>query len=184
MPGIMMVRRETENTMNVEPRIVVGVDGSPASVAALRWALTEAERMGVEVEAVTAWHSEPPPVSGPMLVGLPYRDADLVMSEQQEQLTSAVAQTAGTAPGVVLRQKLVAGWPPRELVGCAQGATLLVVGRQGHSWLGEKVLGTVSAYCIRHAQCPVVVMPIQGAVTPEDKNETTARETPTPAGKP
>ena len=170
--------------MNAVPRIVVGVDGSPASVAALRWALTEAERMGAEVEAVTAWHSDPPPVSGPMLVGLPYRDAELVKSEQQERLTSAVAQITGTAPGVVLRQKLVAGWPPRALVGCARGATLLVVGRQGHSWLGEKVLGTVSAYCIRHAECPVVVMPIEGAVTPDDENETTARETLAPSGMP
>ena len=170
--------------MNAVPRIVVGVDGSPASVAALRWALTEAERMGVEVEAVTAWHSDPPPVSGPTLVGLPYRDAELVKSEQQERLTSAVAQTEGIAPGVVLRQKLVAGWPPRELVRCARGATLLVVGRQGHSWLGEKVLGTVSAYCIRHAECPVVVMPIEGAVAPDDENETTAQEMLAPSGTP
>jgi nucleotide-binding universal stress UspA family protein len=136
------------------------------------------------VEAVTAWHSEPPPVSGPMLVGLPYRDAELVKSEQRDRLTSAVAQATGTAPGVVLRQKLVAGWPPRTLVRCARGATLLVVGRQGHSWLGEKVLGTVSAYCIRHAQCPVVVMPIEGAVAPDGENETAARETLAPSGTP
>jgi len=41
--------------MNEQHRIVVGVDGSPSSKAALAWAVRQAELTNATVEAVMAW---------------------------------------------------------------------------------------------------------------------------------
>lgn len=167
--------------MSTDEKIIVGVDGSPSSVEALRWALGEAARRGCAVEAVTAWHADPPPVEGPPpMVGLPYRDPDVVMAEQRERLADAVAQTAGLAPDVEVRESLVSGWPPRALIDRAQNASLLVVGRHGHSWLAEKLLGSVSAYCLRHATCPVVVLPATAPVEEEGRQGESTEVTSTP----
>jgi len=148
--------------MGTKGTIVVGVDGSESSADAVRWALDEARKRGAEVHVVTAWHTDPPPMEGPPpMVGIPYRAKEAALAEQQAQQDKVMDAVRDATEGVTVHRHMVGQWPPRALVHISADADLLVLGRHGHSWLAEKLLGSVSAYCVRHATCPVVITPAQ-----------------------
>jgi nucleotide-binding universal stress UspA family protein len=140
-------------------RIVVGVDGSESSKAALAWAVRQAALTGAGVDAVHAWHD---PVSYSYGYGysmpLPVPDMEKFAAKV---LDEAVAEAADQAPGVEIRPVLVKDYPAQALLDAAKGAELLVVGSRGHSGLAEALLGSVGQHCVHHAECPVVV--IRGA---------------------
>ncbi|HEX8866529.1 MAG TPA: universal stress protein [Lentzea sp.] len=140
---------------NESRSIVVGVDGSAAAQAALRWAVEHARQRGCPVDVVMAWH----PDYGVMIGPLPAE----VFAEVSPQAVKAAAQKvldghAQGFEGVEIRRILVEGDPKDALVKASQDAELLVVGNRGHSAIVEAILGSVSAYCVRHAACPVVVL--------------------------
>jgi nucleotide-binding universal stress UspA family protein len=135
--------------------VVVGVDGSPASLAALRWAVEDARRRGCGVDVVTAWHAD----YGVMIEPLPAE----VFAEVSPQAMKAAAQrtldrSVEGFEGVEIRRILVEGDARDALFKASEDAALLVVGSRGHSRLVEAILGSVSAYCVHHASCPVVVV--------------------------
>ncbi len=138
-------------------RIVVGVDGSPSSMAALRWAIRQAERTGAEVEAVTVWWYPP----GYGLAPMPEGAGDLE-GEAAKTLAEALAEVSGLAPDVIVCPRVVEGNAAEVLLRAACGAELLVVGSRGHSGFAA-TLGSVSRHCVRHAPCPVVV--VRGSVS-------------------
>jgi nucleotide-binding universal stress UspA family protein len=134
-------------------RIVVGVDGSPTSRQALRWAVGQAALTGATVEAVHAL--EIPVTDGwaPMF--------DLVehLSKAAEHmLAGAVAETARAHPTVVVRARVIEGHPATVLLSAAEGADLLVLGSRGHGGFVGALLGSVSQHCAHHATCPVVII--------------------------
>lgn len=131
--------------------VVVGIDGSPSSVAALRWALRHAEATGMAVEAVCAW--QVPAVYGAAAVMLPAEDFAAAAAETLEATVEQVA--VGDVP---LTRSVVGGHPARVLVERAEDAELLVVGSRGHGGLVGTLVGSVSQYCVNHAACPVVVV--------------------------
>ncbi|MFJ1706664.1 universal stress protein [Kitasatospora sp. NPDC088346] len=137
--------------------IVVGVDGSPSSRAALRWALAQARLEGAAVEAVTAWDF--PPLSG---WGLTIPGPQI---EEAARLTLADTvrqeQDAATSP-VPVRQRTEYGHPADVLLRAAHGAHLLVVGTRGLGGFTGTLLGSVSRHCVEHAPCPVVVVRTTG----------------------
>jgi nucleotide-binding universal stress UspA family protein len=128
-------------------RIIVGVDGSPTSSAALRWAVAYAASSGAAVEAWHAWHvayrgdGGPPP------------DELAAESAARTALESAVAAAALDVP---IRQVLVRAVPASALLDAARNADLLVVGA---SATARPRLGAVSAQVVAAAGCPVVVVP-------------------------
>lgn len=135
--------------------VVVGVDGSPASLAALRWAVEDARRRGCAVDAVTAWHAD----YGVMIGPLPAE----VFADVSPQAMKAAAQrvldrSVDGFEGVEIRRILVEGDARDVLFKASADAALLVVGSRGHSRIVEAILGSVSAYCVHHATCPVVVV--------------------------
>jgi nucleotide-binding universal stress UspA family protein len=134
------------------PRIVVGVDGSDSSQAALRWALRQAKLEGGRVEAVIAWRY--PVEFGWDLVGI---DADFAGTAQQV-LTDALKAAAGLEPDVTVSSQVLEGYPGDVLVRAAQGADLLVVGSRGHGGFTSALIGSVSLHCVMHAHCPVLVV--------------------------
>ncbi len=142
----------TSNQGDERPRIVVGVDGSEPSKAALRWAIHQARLTGAVVEAVTAW--QVPANTGWM----PPADIPDYADNARAVLTEAVAETRAVDPEVEVRPRVVQGRAAQVLVDAAQGAGLLVVGNRGHGGLAEALLGSVGLYCVHHAPCPVVVM--------------------------
>ncbi|HEY8453067.1 MAG: universal stress protein [Micromonosporaceae bacterium] len=135
------------------PRTVVGVDGTEASVRAVRWALEYARATGAVVEAVHAW--EPPSQFGIPLAVLPRVNR----AAAAEQLIAAVVdRAAGGEPGVAVERRPVRGEPGPALVDRSRHADLLVVGSHGLPGLLGTMTGSVSLYCVDHATCPVVVV--------------------------
>ncbi|QIZ38667.1 universal stress protein [Saccharopolyspora sp. ASAGF58] len=138
------------------PRIVVGVDGSPGSRAALRWALRYAEQCGGAVTAVIAWASSTFTEITPMPPALSDEDS---VARAEWELRKAVDETSALlATSVPVHREVVSGHAARALLDEAQGADLLVVGNRGHGGFVGALLGSVSQHCVSHAHCPVVVV--------------------------
>ena len=146
----------TESSGQFGGRIVVGVDGSDSSKAALAWAVRQAALTGAKVDAVHAWRN---PVSYSYGYGyamaLPVPDLEKFA---RQALDEAIAEVAGLATGVEIRPVVVEDNPAQALVDAAKGADLLVVGSRGHGGFTEALLGSVGQHCVHHADCPVVVI--------------------------
>ena len=137
-------------------RIVVGVDGSPISKLALRWAVDQARLTGATVDAVIAWQV-PEAMTGnawvAMLVDEPGFD---VLAETE--LAEAISEVAGPDPDVTINPVVVKGWPAEVLLNAAEGADLLVVGSRGRGGFASVMLGSVSQNCAHHATCPLLII--------------------------
>jgi nucleotide-binding universal stress UspA family protein len=144
------------------PRIVAGVDGSPPSIAALRWAVEQAKVTGGSVDAVMAWEF---PVAGGSYgwaPTVPFDDTDY--RELAAKTLNAAVEAVSPPPGVRARQSVVEGNPAQVLLNAAQDAALLVVGNRGHGAFVDALIGSVSVRCLHHATCPVVIVRDQGHV--------------------
>jgi nucleotide-binding universal stress UspA family protein len=147
--------------------VVVGVDGSAQSVAALRWAARYAAATGAVMRAVLAWHypsaaAQPPVGLAPASVR---RETEEVM---QRVLDEAVAQALGQPAGDMETQ-LSYGHPAQVLVDESKNADLLVVGSSGHGAFTGMLVGSVSIHCVTGAFCPVTVIRGEGAAGEENR---------------
>ncbi len=142
-------------------RIVVGVDGSDESAAALRWAVAEGRLRDAQVEAVHAWSFVPMTTTADSgLVPMPWTEStemleathDAAARIAEEQVTSVL----GAGHGVAL--SLVQGEASEALLEAARGADLLVVGNRGRGALKEVFVGSTSGRVADHAPCPVVIV--------------------------
>lgn len=143
--------------------IVVGVDGSEASVEALRWAVDEARLRGARVVALHAWVFVPAaPIGDPGMIAIPAGDLAGQLEAETEaaraELTDAVARVLGTEPDVEVVQRLTEAEAGEALVEESKEADLVVVGSHGRSGLRAAILGSVSRHVVDHAHCPVVVV--------------------------
>lgn len=143
----------TQPDSEQERRIVVGVDGSASSKAALSWAIRQAKDTGAVVDAVIAW--EFPTTYGYPMPGTPGVDFEELAAEV---ITDAIAEVSGVGGPVKIRSKIVEGNPAQVLLKESAGADLLVVGSRGHGGFVEALLGSVGQHCVHHATCPVVVL--------------------------
>jgi nucleotide-binding universal stress UspA family protein len=138
------------------PRIVAGVDGSPSSIMALRWAVRQAELTGGTIDAVISW--EFPIAAGGMGWAPTSGIDDTDYAELATKgLSDAIAEVS-PPPGVTIRQVVVEGNPAQVLLDAAANADLLVVGNRGHGGFADALIGSVSVRCLHHANCPVVVV--------------------------
>lgn len=134
------------------PNIVVGVDGSPSSLDALRWAAYPAVALNAEIDAVTSWDY---PASDGVGGGAP---AQWDPAEDAAQiLADALTAVFGDHRPDGIRAVVCEGHPAQVLSHAGDGAEMLVVGSRGHGGLAGLLLGSVSAYCAEHAPCPVLV---------------------------
>ena len=137
------------------------MDGSAASVAALRWAMTQAELTGATLELVFVYQ---PPVS----YGGEFFHPDPDWDTNAQLTLEAACLEAGAGPDAV--RTVTQGHPAQILVSSSTGAQLLVVGSRGHGGFAGLLLGSVSDYVIAHARCPVLVV--------RDRNEGQRRKRP------
>lgn len=129
--------------------VVVGVDGTPHAMRAVRWAAAEAARLGAPLRLVAAGG-----LVGEHLPGRVGRRRELesVLARARAAAT-AVGAGAGTVGSAVRR-----GDPAAVLVEESQRARLLVVGDRGASRLEGVLAGSVAVAVLRRSACPVVVV--------------------------
>jgi nucleotide-binding universal stress UspA family protein len=143
-------------------QLVVGVDGTAAGVAALRWAVDQARETGAQVLAIAVCEPSQPVVVGPEIGGAYVAQPALA----DEQLTAAAeawlteAITALPGDGAQAVDRLTRhGDPATVLLEAARDADLLVVGNHGRGALAGALAGSVAQRCAHHATCPLVLVP-------------------------
>jgi len=134
--------------------ILVGVDGSPESKDALRWAARQAELTGAPLRAAMAWHV---PLAG-YGMSIPGSMLGEATRDARALLDSVVDEVVGPAPEIAVEKVILEGQPSPSLVKESKSAGLLVVGSRGHGAFAGMLLGSVSQHCVSHAHCPVVVV--------------------------
>jgi nucleotide-binding universal stress UspA family protein len=134
-------------------RIVVGVDGSEPSKAALRWAIRQAKLTGASVDAVSAWRYPTGYGWAPMAGG----ELDFE-GDAKRALVEALGEVSGLEPEVPVRPLVAEGHAAEVLLRTAKGADLLVVGSRGHGGFSSALVGSVGLYCVLHAHCPVLIL--------------------------
>jgi nucleotide-binding universal stress UspA family protein len=138
---------------NADPnRILIGVDGSDASIDALRRGAILATALDAPLEAITTWEF---PV---VLDGYYPMDNWSPESDAQKILSTAIDQAFGDTPPAKLTRTTLQGFPARVLIEESARASMLVLGSRGHGGFAGLLLGSVSAACAQHAHCPVLVV--------------------------
>jgi nucleotide-binding universal stress UspA family protein len=137
-------------------RIVVGVDGSAESVAALRWACREASLRAAEVLAVLALESACHQVAS-YAVPAP-RHPSGSWGAARNVLRRSVTEAIGLYPGVSVRTEIAEGLAARVLLDHACDADMLVLGRTSHGLDPYRAAGPVIRACLRVSACPVVIV--------------------------
>ena len=131
-------------------RILVGVDGSNASSAALAWAVDEADCHDAEVTVVHAWQQ----AGGP---GRAMRPGDLDRADAQCMLDLVVRQAEKRSNRTV-RGELIEGEAIAVLTASSEKADLLAVGSRGRSGFRTMLFGSAALFLAQHASCPVAVI--------------------------
>lgn len=158
-------RPGAENGIPAGRQIVVGVDGSAASVAALAWAAGEARLRQAELRAVYAWEdTEQCRAPYAERRGLPGRAE--ARAAAVALLSASVRAVFGSSPPSWLRAEVADGRPERVLPGRAAGSEMLVLGCTRRPGVVSTAPGTVHRACLHGAPCPVTVVTCPMAAAP------------------
>jgi nucleotide-binding universal stress UspA family protein len=142
---------------NGAPRIVVGVDGSPSSRTALRWAIRQANFTNGAVDAVLAWQI-PMVLQGYGMAPIYVEEDGSFEENAKKTIETVINEEVEPADSERVRSLVINGHPAEVLLAVAIGADLLVVGSRGHGEFAQALLGSVSQNCVHHASCPVLIM--------------------------
>lgn len=134
-----------------DDRVVVGVDGSAASIAALRYAARIADALDAPLEAVTTW-TYPPIMDSYTIAGWSPED------DARGLLDDSIAAAFGSDPPPHLLRGVLAGPAAATLIDVSRRAGMLVLGSRGHGGFVGLLLGSVSTACAAHAKCPVLIV--------------------------
>ena len=140
--------------MGSSETVLVGVDGSPQSGAALKYAVAEANRRGARLRVASTYFPEYS-VHGrtqPLSVSEPAIEADV------EAQTRRMVEEALDGDGVVPPVEIVVAAGPAAgvLIDMSGEVDVLVVGHRGRGGFASMLLGSVSLQCVLHARCPVI----------------------------
>jgi nucleotide-binding universal stress UspA family protein len=140
----------------IQPTVVVGVDGSAASDAAIHWAAHEAAMRGLPIKLIN--------VVAPTLLSSAMAPNDTITQGQEDQARQIIGQARrvvdevlGENPQGIHTEVRYASVVP-TLVEASNDAQMIVVGRSGLGGWGPHVLGSVTSGLLHHAHCPVAVV--------------------------
>lgn len=145
--------------MTREHEVLVGVDGSAASLHALDWAAAEARVRGLGLRLVVAY-SLPAFTAAALDGGYAAIDDETIRAGAQAVLDEALSHLGD--PRVPVAGRVVTGDAAGVLVEESRTAELAVVGTRGRGGFADRLLGTVSSALPAHGRCPTVVVPLRG----------------------
>src|SRR5689334_22150547 len=180
-----------DDVRNTQPdgRMVVGVDGSAGSLAALKWAMVEARLRGSTVHAVLGWVHHPnwgysgsggmfppgyQPSGGPLPGELsatftpPAETIPVVDEAAQGAVDDVLNRAVDEALAdeahrgrqpVIITSEVINGHAAKVLIDAAGESDLLVLGAHGHGGLVGARIGSITQHVVSLARCPVVVIP-------------------------
>jgi nucleotide-binding universal stress UspA family protein len=158
-PIVIVRGTEPEPAQTAALPVVVGVDGSPTSEAAIAFAYDAAAARNVPLVAVHTWLDQ---TFGPTLA--PMLDWGAIETEERQVLSQRLAGWAEKYPDVRVEQLVTCDRPAASLLEQAASAQLVVVGSRGRSEFSGLILGSVSHALVHRSPCPVaVVHPHDGA---------------------
>lgn len=154
--------------MSAHPKrhgIVVGVDGSAPSNAAVAWAAHDA---AIRKIPLTLVHVTAPAaaamsagVAAPSLVAMPVIDDYIRWQQENAEQVIEDAHKIATATdpgGLELQTKILSRSPTPALLELSTDAELLVAGCRGQGAVDRTLLGSVSSGLVHHAHCPVAII--------------------------
>ncbi len=153
-PVVIIPGAEVDPSGAVDGPVVVGVDASNNSGAAVLAAAIEALSLQVPLTAVHAYGHEP-------AVRLPARASRRTVDEHdvaEQVLTEQLAEVRSTYPELPVERAVVAERPAASVIDRSAGAQLVVVGSRGRGGFASLLLGSTSAKVLREAKCPVMVV--------------------------
>lgn len=154
--------------MSDHQEILVGADGSAASVNALNWAIAESAKLGWPIRIVTAY-SLPSFTAASLDGGYAAFDDTAIQQGARAVLDEAVAHAV--AQGATVTGSLVTGDAVGVLVEMSKEFGLSVVGTRGRGGFADRLLGTVSASLPAHGYCPTVAVPLLREDAGDDARE-------------
>jgi nucleotide-binding universal stress UspA family protein len=129
--------------LDITRPIVVGVDGSPASLGAVRWAANEAVR---HARALRVAHA------------LDLSEGSAPEADQQRIVLDAAVEARYWAPGTEVTTTTARASPVALLHEQSRQASLIVVGGRGHGGFAGLLLGSVGQRLVAYAECPVLII--------------------------
>ncbi|WP_120340250.1 universal stress protein [Cryobacterium soli] len=137
--------------------IVVGHDGSADADRSLAVALDLAAGLSAPVTIVRAWSIDTAPRPANWEFGYVSSYSDYAAAVRS-RLTADTRAAVTAHPGVDVEYRVALGAPAKTLIEVSRGSRMLVVGSRGRGGLAGMLLGSVSEQCVRHADCPVLVV--------------------------
>jgi nucleotide-binding universal stress UspA family protein len=135
--------------------IVIGLDLSSSARVALDWAAEQARATGRTLRAINVINASATYSMAMGGVAVPIEPSE--MDAPHRDAVAAIFKSV--QPGLGWQLKFFSGEAGPILVAESVGAAMLVVGTKEHVGIGRLMAGSVSHYCLSHAQCPVVAVP-------------------------
>jgi nucleotide-binding universal stress UspA family protein len=136
--------------------ILVGIDGSPCSKIALRFAAEEGALRGNPLRIVCAWHVPVPLYAGGS-IAIPL-DSDVYLDSARASAEAEIREVLGSDGAARAELVMREGSAAPILLEESADAAMLVVGSRGRGGFSGLLLGSVSQQCAAHASCPVTIV--------------------------
>jgi nucleotide-binding universal stress UspA family protein len=136
--------------------VLVGVDGSGESGAALKYAVAEANRRGARLRVVSTYfpeysvHGRTQPLTS--------SEAAIEVDVEKETRRMVEDALAGESPQPPVEIVVAAGPAAGVLIDGSREVDVLVLGHRGRGGFASMLLGSVGLQCVQHAHCPVIVV--------------------------
>ena len=151
---VVVWRGDSENPLPNDKPIVVGVDGSELSRAAVSYAFTLADALGVPLVAAHSWIGDAALGTGATATLV---DWDAVQEAETAVFAEALAGKQDEFPDVEVRRVVERGPAAKVLLGQLDDAQLVVVGSHGRGQIAAALLGSTSQNLVHKAPCPVLI---------------------------
>jgi nucleotide-binding universal stress UspA family protein len=136
--------------------VLVGVDGSPESGAALTYAVAEADRRGARLRVVSTYFPEYAVHGRTQSLTASERAIEVDVEAQTRRMVEEALAGEAARPAVEI--VVAAGPAAGVLIDKSSEVDVLVLGHRGRGGFASMLLGSVSLQCVLHARCPVIVV--------------------------